>query len=543
MRKGLTFALLLLLVILPGAVLAQDDTETTVPEPDQTWWNERVFYEIFVRSFADSNGDGVGDFQGIIERLDYLNDGDPTTDDDLGITGIWLMPISPSPTYHGYDVTDYRAVNSDYGTMEDFQRLLDEAHERGIKVIVDLVMNHSSVEHPWFVASAQGEEPYADWYIWEEEDPGYRGPDGQTVWHPRGDRYYYGLFWSGMPDLNYRNDAVTEEMHDIAGYWLDEVGVDGFRLDAVKHMIEDGRIQENTDETRAWLRDFKQYVDGVAADALLVGEVWSSRDITASYVGPSLDLVFEFDYALSILRSAGFGIAGPVENAVMDIQAAYPQGQYATFITNHDQNRVMSQLNGEMPAAKAAASILLTGPGVPFVYYGEEIGMTGTKPDPEIRTPMQWGDGRAPGGGFTVARPWAPLNADWQEGVTVADQTDDPDSLLSRYRDLIHLRNETPALQYGTVIPVASEESNVYSFLRQTDDGETVLVVINLKGEAQTDYGLTLDASDLEAGSTATPLYGADSVQAPELNADGGFSGYQPLETLPPSAVLVVTFR
>lgn len=165
--------------------------------------------------------------------------------------------------------------------------------------------------------------------------------------------------------------------------------------------------------------------------------------------------------------------------------------------------------------------------------------MTGTKPDPEIRTPMQWGDGRAPGVGFTVALPWMEVNDDWQDGVTVADQTNDPDSLLSRYRDLIQLRNQTPALQYGEWVLVDSEESNVYSFLRHTDE-QTVLVLVNLKDEAVTDYGLTLESSDLETVSTATPLYGTESVTAPELNADGGFSGYLPVETLPPSATVVI---
>ena len=194
-----------------GTTTTIEPTTTAVPEPDSSlpWWNDRVFYEIFVRSFKDSNGDGVGDFAGLTASLDYLNDGDPTTTDDLGVTGVWLMPISPSPSYHGYDVTDYRAVNADYGTMEEFAAFLEAAHERGIAVLIDLVINHSSRDHPWFVASAAQDPDYADWYLWSDTDPGTTSPwSGGPLWHPRDDRFYYGLFWEGMPDLNLDNPAV-----------------------------------------------------------------------------------------------------------------------------------------------------------------------------------------------------------------------------------------------------------------------------------------------------------------------------------------------
>ena len=172
------------------------------------WWNDRVFYEIFIRSFNDSDGDGIGDIQGIIDKLDYLNDGDPETTDDLGITGIWLMPPAEAHSYHGYDVTDYYDVEQDYGSIEDMQRLIDEAHSRGIAVIIDMVINHSSSRHPWFVSSSLGEAPYDAWYIWEDENPNYGGPQGQQVWHEANDRYYYGLFWDGMPDFDFRNEEV-----------------------------------------------------------------------------------------------------------------------------------------------------------------------------------------------------------------------------------------------------------------------------------------------------------------------------------------------
>ena len=195
------------------------------------WWEDAVFYEIFVRSFKDSDGNGVGDFKGITQSLDYLNDGDPATTDDLGITALWLMPIHPSPSYHGYDVYDYKAVNYDFGTMEDFQELLDEAHARGIRIIIDYVMNHTSSSHPWFTQAAQNQNGFRDFYRWTPTAPSYNGPWGQQVWRYNGNasEHFYGVFWSGMPDLNYDHPPVRDSIFDAAKFWLEEVGVDGFR--------------------------------------------------------------------------------------------------------------------------------------------------------------------------------------------------------------------------------------------------------------------------------------------------------------------------
>ncbi len=524
------FLLILSLGTLP-IVTAQEADE------DRKWWNDRVFYEIFVRSFYDSDGDGIGDFQGLIEKLDYLNDGDPTTTDDLGITGIWLMPISPSPSYHGYDVTDYRGINPDYGTMEDFQQFLEEAQARGIAVIVDLVVNHSSVEHEWFVASADDpNSEYADWYVWADEDPGYRGPDRQVVWHRRGDRYYYGVFWSGMPDLNYTNPAVTAEMNDIARFWLEEIGVDGFRLDAIKHIIEDGRAQENTRQTLEWMADFHDYVREVNPDTLLVGEVWSRTDRVAMYIDEQVDIAFEFDLAEAIIRASSFGLPNMVRNQMDIVLDAYPAGQYATFLSNHDQARVMTQLNGNINGAKVAASVLLTIPGVPFVYYGEEIGMFGNKPDPQIRTPMQWNDAEQTG--FTTGNPWIDVNADFNE-INVAAQEDDPDSLLNTYRALIHARNSSPALQYGDLLWVESDHRKVLSYLRRTSD-ETVLVVINMDDEPIENYTLTVTAAGLMTGDAPALILGEGQLTAPMLDAAGGFADYAPVPLLPANSAVII---
>ena len=266
----------------------------------QPWWNDTTFYEIFVRSFYDSDGDGIGDLNGLIGKLDYLNDGDPTiTSDpstssghDLGVTGIWLMPIMASPSYHGYDVTDYYQVNPEYGTNEDFKRLIEDAHKRGIRVIIDLVLNHTSAEHPWFIESQEPGSPKRDWYVWSNEEPQGKG------WHPgKNGGYYYGYFGEHMPDLNYKNPAVTEEMYKVVRFWLEQMGADGFRLDAVKYLYEDGKRIEHTPATHEWLKDFNKFYKGIAPQAFTVGEVWDDSGTAAKYVGDELDATFDFGLA------------------------------------------------------------------------------------------------------------------------------------------------------------------------------------------------------------------------------------------------------
>lgn len=501
------------------------------------WWDNRVFYEIFVRSFQDSDGDGIGDLQGVIDRLDYLNDGDPSTTTDLGVTGIWLMPIMESPSYHGYDVTDYRQIEADYGTTEDFLRLVEAAHDRGIAVIVDLVMNHTSREHPWFVESAQGEGETADWYVWADQDPGFRGPTGQEVWHPRDDRFYYGVFWEGMPDLNYETPDVTAEMQAISHYWMETMGVDGFRLDAIKHMIEDGDRQEHTPSTLAWMAEYNAFIDSIDADALTIGEVWSSSFIASRYVPEQVDLVFEFDLAIAMLASVNTKRAAPLLAALDSATSLYPAGQYATFLTNHDQNRVVNALINNERKLSVVASILLTTPGVPFVYYGEEIGMSGQKPDELIRTPMRWDETVTTAGFTSASAPWQPLSED-EPFVSVSAQTNDPDSLLNHYRALIQIRASSSALAHGSYTPLTVANSeNILAFVRRSED-ETVLVVINLDNDPITDYTLSLEGD-------ATPYTGGDLLYATAGITDfdvptDGLSAYVPLDTLPPYGTLIV---
>ena len=519
---------------------------TPATTPAARDWNERTWYEVFVRSFADGNGDGIGDFRGLTSRLDYLNDGDPTTTDDLGVGGLWLMPIAESPSYHGYDVTDYRAVEPDYGTAADFQALLAAAHERGIKVIVDLVMNHTSSEHPWFKESEDPASARADWYVWQNQNPGWLGPDGQVVWHPLDDRWYYGVFSDGMPDLNLRNADVTAELEDIARYWLQDVGVDGFRLDAAKHLIEDGKdAQTNTPETHAWLAGFKDSVDAVNPDALLVGEVWDPPSVAGSYVPDGLDMTFDFGLAAGMRVAIQNGRVAPLRTALSDSAAAWPVNQQATFLTNHDQDRIMSQLNGDGTSAQLGAFLLLTGPGTPFVYYGEEIGMTGRKPDEQIRTPMRWTD-ELPGAGFTTGDPWEPLSED-PVTVNVATESADVDSLLTVYRDLIRLRSQQVALREGATTIVDSDAESVIGWLRTTAD-QTVLAVVNVSDAPVDAYSLSLATGPMCGPVTATLVgtVGGDPAQAittPVINADGGVDAWTPVGQLAPRSGYLIALE
>ncbi len=444
---------------------------------DGYWWNQSVFYEIFVRSFYDSNGDGNGDFKGLIEKLDYLNDGNPETDSDLGITGIWLMPINPSPSYHGYDVTDYRDIESDYGTMNDFHEFLDSCDARGIKVIVDFVMNHSSTRHPWFINSATGPNAeFRDWYIWSDNNPGYSGSWGQQVWHQRNGDYYFGMFWSGMPDMNMANEDTKNEFFDISKFWLDTVGVAGFRLDAIKHLFEDGEEMEHVDATFDFLEEFNDYYKGVNNEAMTVGEVWSSINWVAKYSSEGrLDMCFEFDLAGDIISGVNSYNWTGINTQIQRMNTYYRALQFAPFLTNHDMDRVYNQIGQHKGKMKLAASILLTVPGVPFMYYGEELGMTGTGADENKRTPMQWtNDSNA---GFTNGTPWRGVNSNYLTRNVAAAQTDST-SIWTQYRNLIKIRNNSNALKLGKYNSIETDYANLWVFCRYTTD-EYVFVIHN----------------------------------------------------------------
>jgi len=494
-------------------------TSTPTPKPVITdWWKDLVFYEIFVRSFKDSDGDGIGDFQGIIQQLDYLNDGDPKTQDDLGVGALWLMPINPSPSYHGYDVTDYYAINPDYGTLADFKQLLAEADKRGIKVIIDLVLNHTSTEHPWFQASQDSESEFHNWYVWSETNPQTPGPWSQNVWHHNAanDLYYYGVFWGGMPDLNYDNPDVQVEMLDVSKFWLEEVGVDGFRVDAARYLFADGAVQQDTNTTIGWFEDWRIFYKGINPEAFTVGEVWTNLQVTAKY-SDGMDSLFMFDLAEDVKNGVYASDAARIIASYQDVLTYFPEGNFSTFLSNHDQQRIMSLYDGNLEKAKLAALIYLTGPGVPFIYYGEEIGMTGNKPDENLRTPMQWS--AEANSGFTSGTPWQPLNHDYEE-INVAIQSKDPASLLNHYRLLIHLRNEHPALRGGEVLPLSSSCRQLYPVLRVEED-DILLILANLSRTAQEGCTLSIEESPLTGEYQLEAIMGDDQFPPIQFDENG----------------------
>ena len=423
-----------------------------------------VCYEVFVRSFYDSNGDGIGDLRGLTQKLDYIA--------GLGADCVWLMPVAESPSYHGYDVTDYYKIEPDYGTNDDFKAFVAAAHKHHIRVLVDLVLNHTSSQHPWFQEALRDTAgPHRAWYRWSKTG-------GTNNWHhsPVRDEYYFGLFWSGMPDLNYETPAVLEEMKRVAQFWLKDMGVDGFRLDAVRHLVEQGDQVSNTPGTHAVLRDYGSYVRSIAPQSYTIGEVWDSTGAILSYYPDQLDAYFAFPVSEALIEAVKSGKAGRLLAEVQRFQAAVPAYRWAPFQRNHDQTRTLTALGNDVAGAKLAATILLTLPGVPFVFYGEEIGMTGDKPDERLRTPMQWE--RAPAAGFTRGKPWEALQAD-SFTANVAAESRDTASLLSLYRRLMHMRAANSALRDGELVPVDTRKESVLAYVRR-DSTRAVLVAANL---------------------------------------------------------------
>ena len=503
------------------------------------WWNESVFYEIFVRSFYDSDGDGIGDFRGITEKLDYLNDGDPETTDDLGITGIWLMPMMPSPTYHGYDVSDYFNTEPDYGTLEDFEEFIEEAHQRGIKVIIDFVMNHSSSQNPWFIKSAAGDPEYRDWYVWRDTDPGFNGPWGQQVWYPKNGSYYYGLFWSEMPDLNYDNPEMQEEIFRSAEFWLDR-GVDGFRLDAIKYLDENGNVLENTGKTFEILEEFNTLYKNKNTDAVTVGEVWQNTASIIPYIqNDRLDLCFEFDLAFSILDAVNQNNPGNISDQLKVVQSNYPKLQYATFLTNHDIDRVFSTLGGSNAKMKQAAALYLTMPGVPFIYYGEEIGMRGTGAHENIRRPMQWSGGQF--GGFSSSAPWYGVGGNYQtNNVALMDTTEG--SLLDHYRRLVQIRTKYQPLTKGYLIQAQASDDEVLAYARIFDD-QAVVVISNF-GSIPKEVAIDIPVTSLDGQRDLVAIDALDvgnHINDVRTNEYGGLTNWRALDRpLNPRETIVI---
>ncbi|HJP88701.1 MAG TPA: alpha-amylase family glycosyl hydrolase [Candidatus Limnocylindrales bacterium] len=512
--------------------------------PFTRWWQTAVFYEVFVRSYADSNGDGIGDFDGLREHLDDIQ--------RLGANALWLMPVAKSPSYHGYDVTDYTAVERDYGSLESFKSLIAEAHRRNMFVVIDFEANHTSIDHPWFQDALDGGKHH-DWYVWSKDDPGWPNPIGAgNPWRSSKAGYYYALFWEGMPDLNLRNPAATKALEKAASFWQ-ALGVDGFRIDAARHLIEDGPDQQvNTPETHAWLQAFSADVhanDDIATNkhTLVVGEVADAERVSGGYVSDSsLDMAFDFEIGPAIANAVSHGDAASLLISEAGIGKAYADGGAGTFLSNHDQPRIMTQLRGDMTAAKLSAETLLTAPGTPFIYYGEELGMTGPKPDEQIRTPYPW-TASGPGYGFTTGTPWEPFG-DGAATANHATEAADPNSLLSTYTNLVALRKWS---WFATAPFIALDSSNpkIAASLRVQQRGYPgMLVVQNLATDDAANVSLTLKGvGPLCETPTATLVYprtmAGTTVAAPAVTSTGGLDGYVPLPTIPARSTIVIAFN
>ena len=455
-------------------------------------WQNGVFMEIFVRSFKDSDGDGIGDLRGLIAQLDYLR--------DLGISGIWLMPVTRSQDHdHGYAVSDYRNIEAQYGSLAEMDELLRQAHARGIGVIVDYVINHSAAENPIFVNSkASASNPYRDWYLWQGLKPSGWNIYGNDPWRGSAGNYYFAPFWDQMPDFNLLNPKVTAWHHDNLRFWLNR-GVDGFRFDAVGNLVENGPgAWENQPQNYTVLRDARQTMN-TYAQRFLVCEGPSDPFGYTSACGSA----FAFNNTRNIIDAAK-GDAGAVQRSA-DFHKTAPGG-ISTMLSNHDSfagQRAYDQFGGNITQYKLAAATYLLQPGTPFIYYGEEIGMAGggsLSGDAKLRTPMSW-SGNAGTAGFTSGTPYRSLSANVGTFNVVSQQAD-PNSLLSFYKAMIGLRRALPAIASG-VYESSVVAGSAVGFQRRLGS-ERAVVVIN--------YGLlaaNVPLAGLPAGATLTAAWPA----------------------------------
>lgn len=440
--------------------------------------NYRNYYEIFVYSYYDSDGDGIGDLQGVIEKLDYI--------EYMGFNGIWLMPIMSSPSYHKYDVTDYYAIDEAYGTMEDFEQLLEECHARGISVVIDFVINHTSSEHTWFTQAYEylasledGEEPdvtecpYVDYYHFTKEQK------DTTYYQVAGSEWYYeGAFWSGMPDLNLQSEAVREEFETIAAFWI-EKGVDGFRIDAAKHF--ESTTEENN-EILNWL-----YTACLEKNEnfYMVSEVWESLGVFARYYESETPSIFNFDAGQQtgkIFKAAkGYMSASDFIDVLIDYDELFSSynTEYidALFLTNHDMGRVAEACVNNEKNMKMSAGLMLMMNGNPFVYYGEEIGMnSASDKDENKRLPMYWSESETTG--ITDGPSGCDLSIT-SAFAAVDEQLKDGYSLLNYYRHGLRLRNENPEIARGEIQKIESLCTDTYAVMTKTYEGSTIAIAIN----------------------------------------------------------------
>ena len=516
MKRSIRFVCLLLAALL---LCGCSNENTTAPESSGAAFTEaalkqiqalgkspddnyRTWYEIFVYSFCDSNGDGIGDLQGVISKLDYLQ--------NLGITGIWLMPIHPSTSYHKYNVTDYYSIDPAYGTMANFEQLMTECNKRGIKVILDLVVNHTGSEHAWFKTAVSylqslpaGEEPdvkdckYLDYYYFTKEQRStYRTVNG-TDW------YYEGVFDYTMPDLNWGSDAVREEVKAVMQFWLGK-GVAGFRVDAAKEFYS-GKTADNI-EVMNWLQTTATAID---SDCYMVAEVWESFSVITDFYRSEFTSIFNYPFGnsngkiISVLRGAGNvatvnSYATALEKADKAYRASNPDYIDAPFLSNHDVGRIAGFVGRDESKTKLAGAMNLFMSGSAFIYYGEEIGMVGAGDDPSKRAPMYWNAERNQG--TTQPPPGCTLPDEYPFG-SLEDQKPDDSSIYNYYRQAIAIRNALPVISHGSVTAEAALNSNCISAQRKTWNEESCIILMNVSQEQR-----QVDLSDYTEWELAATL-------------------------------------
>jgi maltose alpha-D-glucosyltransferase / alpha-amylase len=493
---------------------------------DALWYKDAIIYQVHVRTFQDSNGDGIGDFQGLEQKLDYLQ--------ELGVNTIWLMPFFPSPLRDdGYDIADYRAVHSSYGTLEDFRKVLDSAHQRGLRVIIELVLNHTSDQHPWFQeARSSQNNPRRDWYVWSDTEARYKGAriiflDTETsnwAWDPISKSFYWHRFFSHQPDLNYDNPAVREEMWDVMKFWL-EMGVDGFRLDAVPYLVErEGTNCENLPETHTILKELRRKLDEQFPGRMLLAEANQWPADLRPYFGDGDEFHMAFHFPLMPRMFMGLKLEDrkPITEILQQTPEIPPSCQWSLFLRNHDEltlemvtdierdymydmyaesktmrlnlgirRRLAPLLNNDRRRIELMNGMLMSLPGTPIIYYGDEIGMgdnisLGDRNG--VRTPMQWNGGW--NSGFSVAKPeqlYAPLIQDPVYGypaVNVLSQRESEHSLFRWMQRIVSVRRATAAFGRGSIEFLYPANHRILAYLRRLGR-DTVLAVNNLSGTAQ----------------------------------------------------------
>lgn len=558
-----------LLITLAFAASAFAQKPAPSPAPTGNWWQHAVIYEIYPRSFQDSNGDGIGDINGITSRLDYLH--------DLGVDAIWITPMYPSPGVdYGYDISDYTAIDPEYGTMADFDHMVAEAKKRHIRVIMDYVINHTSDQNAWFKESRSSRtNPKRDWYIWRDGKAPGQPPNnwqswfGHSAWtfDPTTNQYYYHYFYPQQPDLNWRNPQVHTAMEDVLRFWMKR-GVAGFRIDAVSRLFEDPALHDdpylpginvygdrniehkytdNYPQVHDVLKELRRVVDKYPGDPVLITEADEPNvtELTKLYGnGDEVQLPMDFQIAdVNKLSAPRF------RQLFNEIEHNTAKGQPEYFFSNHDQPRQWDRYGDGVhndQIAKLMAALLLTTRGTPQMYYGEELGMRTTDPariedvhDPigklgwpkekgrdGERTPMQWS--ALPDAGFTTAsKPWLPIPPT-AATYNVETEERNPDSIFNTYRRLLSLRKTEPALRDGSYAAINEDDPNVFAFLRQSGDA-TVLVALNMSADPHT------IAVKLPGSTTASPLYTSPASDSATLALDH--------LTMAPFGVLVAKVR